>query len=132
MRRGFHHLMRFCGVGQRQHGMRDRFQLACGEERPDLFGQCRRHLGFERVGAGAQGRAGIAQPFQHHRRQVDLNLAAAVKRQLDDAGVGAGGLDVAGNVVTADDIEDDVGAARRANALRHLSSRKAATATFKH
>ena len=66
-------------------------------------------------GRGAQRRAGVAQALQHHRHQVELDPGALVEGDLHDARVVPRRLEVARDVVAADDVEDQV----RAPGLPH-------------
>lgn len=66
-------------------------------------------------GRRAQRRAGIGEPLEHHRHQVDLHLRALVEGKLDDPRVVPRRLEVPLHVVAGDDVEDDV----RATCLAH-------------
>ena len=58
----------------------------------------------------AQRRAGMGQPLDHQEADRNLGLVAVLGADLDDAAfLGRGGV-VAGDIVAADQVDDDVGA----------------------
>ena len=63
--------------------------------------------GFLVQGAGAEADGGT---FGHQLAQVRLGFAVALHADGDQAAVGVEGVEVAVEVLGADDVEDDVGA----------------------
>ena len=63
------------------------------------------------IGAGAQRRAGMSEPLEHEAAEIDVAMRAALESDLHDAPFDGGCLVVALDIVAADHVEDDVGAA---------------------
>ncbi len=72
---------------------------------PHLTGDLR----LKRIRPAAQGRPRVHEPFEHDRHEIDLNIGTFVEGELNDARIRGGGPDVAGNVVAAYDVQNDIG-----------------------
>ena len=77
------------------------------------------HFGLDSAGngalvrhrAGAQRRAGVGQPLEHQPPEIDGGARRALEGDLHDAAFDGGGLIIAIDIVAADDVEHEIGAA---------------------
>jgi len=98
------------GFSEREGRIDQRAATARGDERPDARFQGVDDFRLLGDRARTQRRAGVGETLGHDRLQVDLDFAPVEKGDLDDAAVERRNGVVAGDVVAADHVEDDVGA----------------------
>ena len=116
----FHQPVRFSGFGKGEGGVDHGVAEALIEQGPDLVLQRLGDVGFFLAAAGAQGGAGEGQALAHDGHGVEFDAAAFEEGDLYQSAFNGEGFDVAGDVVAADHVEDDVDAVAVGGLLEHL------------
>src|SRR6476661_4797764 len=100
--------MRLRCVSETKGAVDDRSDSSGREERPYTGFQVARKLTFLFDRAYAQRRSGDGQSPAHDAAEIDLRRVATLQANLNQAAFEAETLDVADEVIAADDVEDDV------------------------
>ena len=105
---GFHPLMGFDGIAQRERAVHQRFDLAGADQRHHLGFDGADHGGLVLGRARPQRRSGVMQPLHHQLGEIDRRLRPAKERDLHDAAIDRRGVVVLLDVLAADHIEDEI------------------------
>ena len=111
MRATFHSGMRRGRVEEPERGVNHRPDLTGGDQRPDLDldrARDRRLIGGRTC---PQRRAGMGQPLEHEAAEVDGRARRSLESDLQDSPFDRRRVIVAVDVVAADDVEYEIGAA---------------------
>ena len=102
--------VRVGGLGQRSAAVDDRADPAGRQQRPDVLAH-RRDDGRLLLGRpGPQRRRDDGRPLAQQQAEVELGAGAALQADDDEPAAGGEHVDVAGEVLRAHVVEDDVGA----------------------
>src|SRR3954454_4773623 len=117
---GLHDSVRLRDLLKRQAGMHQRLDRAVGDERPDILDRrgADRRLLLRR--ASPQRRGDHSSSLAHQYAEIDLTLGPTLHPDHHEPSFDGERVEVAGQVLGAHVVEDDVGAAavrRRANLL---------------
>ena len=116
----FHQPVRFGGFCEGEGGVDHGVAEALVEQGPDLVLQRLGDVSFFLAPAGAQGGAGEGEALAHDRHGVEFNAAAFEEGDLYQSAFHGEGFNVAGDVVAADHVEDDVDSVAVGGLLEHV------------
>src|ERR1041384_1337347 len=111
VRAAFHKLVCLPRVAERKDGVNDRAHVPPLEERPYLPVQRAGDGALFLDGARAERGAGDGQAALHDGREVDLRGGAFEERNLNEAPFQRQGSEIAREIIPANHVENDVGAA---------------------
>ena len=105
----FHQCMRRGCLGKNERSIDHRLDPARGNQWPDLFFDRPHDRGLVRNRPGPQRRTRMGQALEQKVTKINGGARRGLKSDLHHAAIDRGRLIVALDVITADDVENDVG-----------------------